>query len=239
MRRDLTLKPLGYVQSPFKQKFGTPRQSGLVPAAEAQVILDKDFVPPGSLDGLSQFSHIWLLFHFHKNNNEVIHGKIKPPRLNGGKVGLFATRTPHRPNPVGLSLVELVSVDEEKRILYVRGLDLIDQTPVFDIKPHIATYDNVTQGRAGWTEQAEDKIFEVQWSEQALKQAEELKLTLQNKAFLQQALSRDLRNAIDKEINHTGKNFKALFAQWDLEFSYSESTVEIKALKPGKDSSKI
>lgn len=222
MRLDLTLKPIGHLQTPYKQKFGTPRQNGLVPAARAQLILNKELVPPGSLDSLKDFSHLWLLFHFHKNTNETVSGKVKPPRLKGEKMGLFATRSPHRPNPVGMSLVKIESINEEELSLEVSGVDLIDGTPIFDIKPYIAGYDSIENSHDGWTQNMKDKIWDVQWSEQALKDAEELPLSEDDRLLIQQSFLRDVRNQQDTIEGDPTKTYKSLIGHWDVEVRYSD-----------------
>ncbi|KAK3097278.1 hypothetical protein FSP39_008283 [Pinctada imbricata] len=137
----LTLKPIGHVQSLFSFKNGTPRQSGICQNARGSIKISKEIFnnPQHSLDGLETFSHIWIIFIFHKNNNSYIKAKVKPPRLDGRRVGLFSTRSPYRPNPVGLTLAKLDRVDGCK--LHISGIDLLDGTPVLDIKPYIPDYD--------------------------------------------------------------------------------------------------
>ncbi|XP_041464143.1 tRNA (adenine(37)-N6)-methyltransferase-like [Lytechinus variegatus] len=138
--------PIGYIRSCFKSKNGTPRQPSVCGYARAKLqILKSVFVcPDHSLDGLSQFSHVWILFVFHENSQEKFtKAKVKPPRLNGRKVGVFASRSPHRPNPIGLTLARLDKV--EGNTLYLSGVDMIDRTPVLDIKPYVTDYDNPKQ----------------------------------------------------------------------------------------------
>ena len=129
------MEPIGYIESCFKDKFGTPRQPGLVKKAWAKLKIRADLQPEESLQGLEGFSHVWLIWVFHQNKVSRYHAKVHPPRLGGKSMGLFATRTPHRPNPIGLSLVEIVRV--EKDGIVVSGADLVDGTPILDIKPYL------------------------------------------------------------------------------------------------------
>ena len=146
---DLIIKPIGYASTWHHTKNGTPRQGCI--AKKATGILDLKSAnahhegmenPQYSLEGLDQFSHIWIMFHFNQNNSEgkaFVKTKVAPPRLKGQKVGIFSTRSPHRPNPIGLTLTKLVQIEGSK--VYVQGLDLLDKTPIIDIKPYIPQYD--------------------------------------------------------------------------------------------------
>ena len=134
-----TLLQIGKVESPFHDRRGTPRQPSLVPAARARIRFDKRMIQFDHFAELREFSHIWVLFIFHENTNlgQVHHppAKIRPPRLHGKRVGTLSTRSPHRPNPIGLSWCEIESVGPD--YIEVRGIDLCDGTPVLDIKPYI------------------------------------------------------------------------------------------------------
>lgn len=160
----MELKPIGFVKSCYLDKFGTPRQSGLVPAATAELRILPEFQPELSLQGLSEFSHLWLIFHFHKNTNLVFRPKVHPPRLGGDTTGVFASRSPHRPNPLGLSLAKIEKV--EGSLIWLSGLDLIDETPVFDIKPYLPTTEALPQAKGAWTDQKQD--IEIDWEPEAL-----------------------------------------------------------------------
>lgn len=137
----LLIEPIGYMNSCFKTKNGTPRQPSISPLSSGYVKIEKTIFtnPEHSLEGLKDFSHVWILFHFHLNENKGIKAKVRPPRMNGSKTGVFSTRSPHRPNPIGLTLAKLVKVDGQT--IYLSGIDLVDRTPVLDIKPYIEQYD--------------------------------------------------------------------------------------------------
>lgn len=136
---DWLMSPIGFVESAFLCKNGTPRQPGIVPAAPARLRVCWGSNPAHALEGLEAFSHVWLLWVFDRNGGEAVKAKARPPRMNGGTTGVFACRTPHRPNPIGLSLVALRSVEAD--VLYFDGGDLCDGTPIFDIKPYVAYAD--------------------------------------------------------------------------------------------------
>jgi tRNA-Thr(GGU) m(6)t(6)A37 methyltransferase TsaA len=136
---DWPMSPIGFVESVFACKNGTPRQPGIVPAAPARLRVRWGTSPAHALEGLGAFSHVWLLWIFDRNGGEAAKAKARPPRMLGGSTGVFACRTPHRPNPIGLSLVALRSVRAD--VLYFDGADLCDGTPILDIKPYVAYAD--------------------------------------------------------------------------------------------------
>ena len=125
---------IGTFHSIYNEKYGTPRQGSVTPHSRGRLVLHPH-VDPQSLDGLSLYSHVWLLFVFHLNTNTAVRAKVRPPRL-GAKVGVFATRSPHRPSPIGMTVAKVERVELEKRTVHVSGVDLVDGTPVVDIKPY-------------------------------------------------------------------------------------------------------
>ena len=151
----LTLAPIGHIASCWPEKFGTPRQGSVVPSSTAELVL-----APGALDGaasadgLAAFSHVWLVWHVHLNEGSAPSAKVQAPHLRGGRAGVFATRSPFRPNPIGLSLVRLRGVRGAS--LQLRGVDLVSGTPVLDIKPYIAADDaggdDEPVGTASWVD---------------------------------------------------------------------------------------
>ncbi|KAJ1059083.1 PREDICTED: tRNA (adenine(37)-N6)-methyltransferase isoform X2 [Capra hircus] len=139
---NLLTEPIGYLESCFSAKNGTPRQPSICSHSRACLRIRKSIFnnPEHSLMGLEQFSHVWILFVFHKNGHLSCKAKVQPPRLNGAKTGVFSTRSPHRPNAIGLTLAKLERV--EGGAVYLSGIDMIHGTPVLDIKPYIADYDS-------------------------------------------------------------------------------------------------
>lgn len=184
----MELKPIGFIRSCYPEKFGTPRQSGLVPAATAQLRILPEFQPELSLQGLSEFSHLWVIFHFHRNTNLTFRPKVHPPRLGGETTGVFASRSPHRPNPVGLSLGKIERIDADT--IWLSGLDLIDETPIFDIKPYLPQTEAISQAHGAWTGKVGEEV-EIEWDSSALGTAE---------AWAQQSQRPELRTLIESTI---------------------------------------
>jgi tRNA-Thr(GGU) m(6)t(6)A37 methyltransferase TsaA len=160
------IKPIGSIKSCYPDKFGTPRQPGLVEKAWAEIFFNPEIQPELALQGLNGFSHIWVLFEFHKNESARYHAKVHPPRLGGQSIGVFATRSPHRPNPIGLSLVEIVEIKKDS--IVVAGADIIDGTPIYDIKPYLPEIESKPLARTGWTSEAKTNSIQIRWSQEQL-----------------------------------------------------------------------
>ena len=140
------LRPIGHIESCWPARFGAPRQGSIVPDSRARLRLDglADGVDGrAALDGLADYSHVWLLWAAHRNGHAATRAKVRAPRLRGGKAGVFATRSPYRQNPIGLSLVRLCSVEADE--LTLGGVDLVSGTPVLDVKPYVPQYDSPQQ----------------------------------------------------------------------------------------------
>lgn len=143
------LQPVAILRTPFAEKFGVPRQSGLVPAAEGRVEFLPEFTAPEFTRGLEAFSHVWLITGFHENPPWTGSAVVRPPRLGGNeRVGVFASRSPNRPNGLGLSLVRLVAI--EPGVIRVAGIDAVDGTPVYDVKPYLPWCESVPSASADW-----------------------------------------------------------------------------------------
>lgn len=147
------IRPVAVLRTPFAEKFGVPRQSGLVPAAEGRVEFLPEFAAPEFVRGLEDFSHVWLITGFHCNPPWDGSATVRPPRLGGNeRVGVFASRSPARPNGLGLSLVELRAI--EPGALRVAGVDAVDGTPVFDVKPYLPWCEAKPDARSDWAKDA-------------------------------------------------------------------------------------
>ncbi|MDE2237666.1 MAG: tRNA (N6-threonylcarbamoyladenosine(37)-N6)-methyltransferase TrmO, partial [Elusimicrobia bacterium] len=156
------VRAIGAIESCFREKFGAPRQPRLVPASRARLRIKLEFIPEQSLKGLAGFSHVWLLAYFHLNTNKRFLSTVHPPRLKGKTVGVFASRSPHRPSPIGLSLARLLAVEGDT--LELAEIDLIDGTPIVDVKPYIPAYDCVAEALPGWTERADARELKVEFA---------------------------------------------------------------------------
>ncbi|MCC5880951.1 MAG: tRNA (N6-threonylcarbamoyladenosine(37)-N6)-methyltransferase TrmO [Idiomarina sp.] len=151
------ITPVAFMQSPYEEKFAIPRQPGLVPAAKGAVKLNGEFNNPHMIEGIEAFSHLWLQFVFHQTLDKGWKPKVRPPRLGGNaKVGVFATRSTFRPNGLGLSVVKLEGVSQHQGQwqLDVSGFDLLDQTPIVDIKPYIGYSDALPHSNSGFASDA-------------------------------------------------------------------------------------
>ena len=165
-----SLPPVGRVHSPFRDKFGIPRQGGLVPAARGHIELLPPCDDPRTVDGLADFSHLWVVFLFHATRAAGWRPQVRPPRLGGNRrVGVFASRSPFRPNPLGLSLLRLEGIDARPGDVRLRvsGLDLLDGTPVLDIKPYLPWSDAVPDARAGFAPEAPPPALQVHFTPRA------------------------------------------------------------------------
>lgn len=163
-RSILELKPIGIVRSCYPDKFGTPRQSGLVPESRGVLEFFPEVQPEESLQGLEGFSHLWVLFWFHQNKASRFHAKVHPPRLGGESRGVFATRSPHRPNPIGLSVLKILKINKDT--VEIQGLDLVDGTPILDIKPYLPDSEAISDATRGWNAKPYD--VQINWSEVSL-----------------------------------------------------------------------
>jgi len=207
------VSPIGFVRSCFKEKFAIPRQPQLAPAARGVLELVAPFDHPDAVQGLEQVSHVWLLFLFHLALEDKPRLKVRPPRLGGNQsMGVFATRATHRPNGIGQSVVKLDKVEPGR--LYLSGIDLLDGTPVLDIKPYVPYADSVAAATNQIASAAPD-LIPVSWEPAALAQAHEHGLRLQEPLveLIEQCLAQDPRPAYQTPTPE--RRYGAQF--WDLD----------------------
>lgn len=180
----LTINPIAKIYNDFTEKFGIPRQSGIVSEAESLIVFEEDFRNPEALRGIESFSHLWLIWQFSENEN-CYKPTVRPPRLGGNKrVGVFATRSPFRPNPLGISCVELKGVEKTHNhgtVLRVCGADLMNMTPIFDIKPYLTYSDCHPDAVCGFTEAIPEKKLTVIYKEETPKILSDKKLDVLTK----------------------------------------------------------
>jgi tRNA-Thr(GGU) m(6)t(6)A37 methyltransferase TsaA len=204
---NITQHIIGTLHSPYKEKFAVPRQPGLVPSAKAELQMLAPYNDINAFNGLEEFSHLWLIFEFHKNatSNDINikwSPTVRPPRLGGNKrVGVFATRSPNRPNSIGLSLVEFHGVVQRDGHIFLSlsNIDLVDGTPIIDIKPYIPYADSIPNAKASFAQDAPDLRLFVAFLKPAMDQLATLPSHYQ---FLQQfiieVLQQDPRPAYKK-----------------------------------------
>lgn len=166
------IKPIGCIYTDFGTKFGVPRQSGLAGELRGRIVFEKEYAREEAFRGLEEFSHIWVIWSFSENEDKNISLTVRPPRLGGNRrKGVFATRSPFRPNSMGLSCVKLEKIEntaEQGIVLYVSGIDMMNGTPVFDIKPYVPVTDCVREASGGFTEETKKHFLIVDIDEELL-----------------------------------------------------------------------
>lgn len=167
------MKIIAYIHTDFPEKFGIPRQSGLVKELKGRIVFEPEYRNPEAVRGLTEFSHIWLLWQFSESKKEHWSATVKPPRLGGKtRVGVFASRSPYRPNGIGLSCVELEQIEMTEQsgpVLHVAGADLLDKTPIYDIKPYIPISDCHPEASEGYTRETKQHRLSVDFPEELLR----------------------------------------------------------------------
>lgn len=175
----MSINTIALIHSPYKEKFAVPRQPGLVPSAKAELEILPPYDDINAFSGLEEFSHLWLVFIFHKNNQQANwKPTVRPPRLGGNKrLGVFATRSPSRPNPIGLSLVEYHGIKKRdgKIFLQLSNIDLVDGTPIIDIKPYLPYADAKPDALAGFAQQSPEHLMQIEFSAEALATIKQVK----------------------------------------------------------------
>jgi len=231
MNESLSFDIIGRVNSPYKEKFAIPRQPGLVSAASGNIELLEGFNDQNTVKALTQFSHIWVIFVFHQTLQQGWKPLIRPPRLGGNeKIGVFASRSTFRPNPIGMSVVKLddIKISSNCTKLIISGLDLLDQTPVLDIKPYIPYADAKTEANAGFANTKPETNKQVIFSDNAQNEIASTYKEYNNlPLFIEQVLAQDPRPAykqqkIDNKIY--GMQLYDLNIMWQMS-TLSEITV--------------
>ncbi len=172
MTEKFEIQVIGHIYNDYKEKFGIPRQSGLADSVISKIIFEKEFSSPDFFKGIAEFSHIWLLWQFSETVGKDISPTVRPPKLGGNtRMGVFATRSPFRPNNIGLSSVEIdkIEFDEELgTIIYVKGADIMNGTPIYDIKPYLPYTDIHENANGGFSLQNKDGLLRVKYDKELL-----------------------------------------------------------------------
>jgi len=220
MSDTFSVSPVGYVRSCFKEKFAIPRQPQLAPAARGVLELMPPFDQGDAVQGLEHVSHVWLLFVFHQALQDKPRLKVRPPRLGGNQsMGVFATRATHRPNGIGQSVVKLDKVEAGR--LWLSGIDLLDGTPVLDIKPYVP-YADVIGDATNTMASAAPVLITVEWEPAALAQARDhaLRLNEPMTALIEQCLAQDPRPAYQTPTPE--RRYGAQFWDVDVRWHYPQ-----------------
>ena len=222
----MEIEPIAYIKTEFKEKFGIPRQSSLASNTVGKIIFNKEFRNPDALKGLEGFSHLWLIWEFSANSHksEGWSHLVRPPRLGGNKyMGVFATRSPFRPNSLGLSCVKIHSIDFDSPdgpFIYVLGADLMDGTPIYDIKPYIRYADSHPEAVCGYVDEIENTKLQVKLSGK-------IKETFKDADFinsLTEVLQLDPRPSYHNDPNRI---YGMLYGNYNVKFTVKEDILEI------------
>lgn len=218
----MEMRPIAHIRTPFPAKFGIPRQSGILDMLESRIVFEKAYRNQDSLRGLSDFSHIWLLWVFSESVREDWSPTVRPPRLGGNtRMGVFATRSPFRPNPIGLSCVKLVRIEGNE--LVVAGADLMDGTPILDIKPYLPFADSRPEAIGGFAEPLREYALEVCFPEELL-----AKVPPQYQAPLKEILAQDPRPAYQQDPHRI---YGFPFAELEIRFTVREGVLTVVSVE--------
>ena len=224
--QEVSMKIIARMRSDFSEKFGIPRQSGLVEALESTIVFEPEFRNADALRGIEGYSHLWIIWQFSEAVKDNWSPTVRPPRLGGNiRMGVFATRSPFRPNSIGLSCVRLLGVThtEEGTVLRVAGADLLDGTPIFDIKPYIPYSDCKPKASGGFTDTAGDFLLQVDFPEDLLERIPENK-----REALIGVLSHDPRPSYQKDPDRIyGLNFSG----YNIRFCVNEDNLKVIEIK--------
>lgn len=230
MRDHGKLKIIARIHTDFPEKFGIPRQSGLVPQLSGEIVFEPEFRRKEALMGIEEFSHLWLLWGFSEVKKENWSAVVCPPRL-GGKVkrGVFATRAPYRPNAIGLSCVKLervITESEQGAKLVVSGVDMMDGTPVYDIKPYLPYADSYPGARGGFGQEHSGDGIEVEFPDGLLE-----RIPKDKREAVLQVLAQDPRAAYNKQPDYV---YGMQFADYDIRFTVENDLLRVQDVVDGK-----
>ena len=226
LMNDEKLIVIARAHSEFPSKFGIPRQSGLVPSLRTRIVFEPEYCNAEALRGIEEFSHLWLIWGFSEVQQKGWSPTVRPPRLGGNRrMGVFATRSPFRPNPIGLSCVELIEVDLSSKspTLLVGGADLMDGTPIYDIKPYLLTTDCHPEATKGFTQEHEDYQLEVEIPEQITK-----KLPAEKIEKLREVLAQDPRPAYHHDEDRV---YGFPFDGYEVKFQVKDEIISVLTIK--------
>lgn len=219
----LTVQAIAHVHSPFAGKFGVPRQSGLADEVKATVVFCPEYRSREAVRGLENFSHIWLIWRFHQAVRDTWSPTVRPPRLGGNqRVGVFASRSPFRPNAIGLSAVRLEAVEDHPDlgpVLHVAGADLVDGTPILDIKPYVPYADAYPDATGGFVDQVPRQILEVDIPESWMQQ-----IPAEHRQALIQVLAQDPRPSYQRNPERV---YGMTYGGWNVRFTVNDSRLTV------------
>lgn len=220
------IEPIAYIRTDFKEKFGIPRQSGRVNSTIGKIVFYPKYCDVDAIRGIEGFSHLWLIFDFSKSHRDTYSPTVRPPRLGGNeRIGVFASRSPYRPNSLGLSSVKLLGVEYDDslgNVLLVSGADLLDGTPIYDIKPYLPFTDCHTNAVGGYADTFVDYSLTVNISEELLS----IIAPDKQKAVID-CLAQDPRPAYQSDENRV---YSMRFADFDIHFTVKDKQLTVKSV---------
>lgn len=217
----MEIKPIAYIRTDFKEKFGIPRQSRRAESLKGKLVFEKEFQNSEAIRGLEEFSHIWLIFEFTEAEYKDGTMTVRPPRLGGNKrVGVFASRSPYRPNSLGLSCVKIEKIENGEII--VSGVDILDNTPIYDIKPYIPYCDAIFDAQGSFAEENKEHHLEIDFSEKLLNLIPEDK-----RQALVECLSDDPRPSYQDD----NREYIMLFSGYDIHFKINENILTVISIE--------
>lgn len=227
MQSTYILKPIAYIRNDFPDKFGIPRQSGLVDALKAEIIFEPEYRNPDAFRGLEDYSYLWLIWGFSENIRRRWSPTVRPPRLGGNsRMGVFATRSPFRPNPIGLSAVRLHSIEmhsEYGPVLHISGADLMNGTPIFDIKPYLPYADSRPEASEGFGGPLKGYTLDVECPPELLNEVPEDK-----REGLLALLAQDPRPSYHNDPNRI---YGLRFAGMEIKFQVAGTTLHVVSIQ--------
>ncbi len=227
MKKGHTISPIGYIHTDFPDKFGVPRQSGRVDSLEAEIEFLPEYSMPEAFRGIEEFSHLWLLFDFSLSHRDTFSPTVRPPRLGGNeRVGVFASRSPFRPNSIGLSSVKLTGVENRAGkgvVLKVSGADLVDKTPIYDIKPYIPYADSHPDAKGSYADVHSGDSLNVDFPDALIVNIPENK-----RQALVDLLKDDPRPSYKEDGDRV---YTMAFAGYDVSFTVMNSTLTVVGVK--------
>ncbi|MGN0963602.1 MAG: tRNA (N6-threonylcarbamoyladenosine(37)-N6)-methyltransferase TrmO [Clostridia bacterium] len=223
MTKSVEMQVIAYIHNDFKTKFGLPRQSGLVEEVTSVIVFEPPYRDPAAFRGIEDYSHLWLVWQFSEAKKEHWSATVRPPRLGGNRrMGVFATRSPYRPNPIGLSSVNLADVVMDEKngpLLYVTGADLMDGTPILDIKPYLAFTDSHPDAEGGFAAAIDPYRLEVDFPEELL-----AKIPEEKQAALLGALKEDPRPSYQEDPDRI---YGLAYGSFDVRFYVREGRLTV------------
>ena len=223
------MTPIAYIYTDLNEKFGVPRQSGLVKELKGTIVFEPAYRSMDAVKGLEEFNYIWLLWEFEGVQRKEFSATVRPPRLGGNThVGVFATRSPFRPNPIGLSSVHLDGIEETVNgpVLYVSGIDMRNKTPIYDIKPYLPYVDCHADATNGFAGRVKDDIMEVNFPENLLQ-----KVPIEKREALVELLRQDPRPAYHHDEH---REYGLLYADFNIRFVVKDEQIVVVDVSSGE-----